>query len=274
MPRDQLYIKQTPNWNSQKTVTISGEINFPGTYPIYRGDTITALLKRAGGLTEYAEPAATVFLRESLRLREQEQLDRFKKQLERDVTSLSLEATQDLTGKTKDPSQANILLDQLNDSEAVGRLVIDLPAILASADTMQSDGTHFSENERNIELKDLDQLIIPPKNPEVTVLGEVQFPTSHTYVGGDDVFDYIESSGGYNRRSDDDRIYIIKASGRVAAVKNGWFFDRNTNIGPGDTIVVPYYIYSVGPMTYWTNISQILFQLSTTLAALNTVGVF
>ena len=83
--RDQLYIKQTPNWNERKSVTISGEVNFPGDYPIYRGDTITVLLERAGGLTEYAQPEASVFLRESLREREQQQLDRFRKRLELDV---------------------------------------------------------------------------------------------------------------------------------------------------------------------------------------------
>lgn len=278
-PRDQLYIKQTPNWNEQKTVSIRGEVNFPGTYPVYKGDTISALLSRAGGLTEYAEPSAAVFLRENLRVREQQQLDRFRKQLERDVSSLKLEATQDLSGAKQISSTGNLLLDQLNATEAVGRLVIDLPAILKSArfknaehDDMES--ANFASNERDIELKDLDQLIIPPKNPEVTVLGEVQFPTSHTYTKGLDVFDYIESSGGYNSRSDDNRIYVIKASGRVAAVKNGWVFNRNTKVGPGDTIVVPYDIYSVGPMTYWTNVSQILFQLATTVAALNTVGVF
>lgn len=276
--RDQLYIKQTPNWNQQKTVSIQGEVNFPGTYPIYKGDTITALLHRAGGLTEYAEPSATVFLRESLREREQRQLDRFKKQLERDVSSLKLEATQDLSGAKQISSSGDLLLDQLNATEAVGRLVIDLPAILNAAVTKQqhahSEAFRSSENELDIELKDLDRLIIPPKNPEVTVLGEVQFPTSHTFISGSDVFDYIESSGGYNSRSDDNRIYVIKASGRVAAVKNGWVFNRNADVGPGDTIVVPYYIYSVGPMTYWTNVSQILFQLATTAAALNSIGLF
>ena len=271
LPRDQLYIKQTPNWNEQKTVTIGGEVSFPGTYPIYKGDTITELLRRAGGLTEYADPAATVFLRENLRMREQQQLDRFKKQLERDVNSLKLESTQDLSGAKQISSAGNLLLDQLNTTQAVGRLVIDLPGILANnnyADSSRQSGVH------DIELKDLDRLIIPSKNPEVTVLGEVQFPTSHTYARRYDVFDYIASSGGYNSRSDDNRIYVIKASGRVAAVKNGWIFNSNTKVGPGDTIVVPYDIYSVGPMTYWTNVSQVLFQLATTVAALNTVGIF
>ncbi|MBV1871498.1 MAG: ATPase, partial [Gammaproteobacteria bacterium] len=89
-----------------------------------------------------------------------------------------------------------------------------------------------------------------------------------------DVFDYIDVSGGYTSRSDKKRIYVIKASGEVASVKNGWLLKRNSGVHPGDTIIVPYDTYATGPMTYWLNMSQILFQLSTTTAALNSIGVF
>jgi len=146
----------------------------------------------------------------------------------------------------------------------MGRLVIDLPRILNSE----------TKTETNIELKDGDKLMIPPKNLEVSVLGEIQFPTSHVYNKSKDVFDYINISGGYSPRADESRIYIIRANGQVAAVKNGWFMKANVKVGPGDTVIVPYDIYTVSPMVYWTSVSQILFQLATTAAALNTVGVF
>ncbi|OUS31484.1 hypothetical protein A9Q99_02640 [Gammaproteobacteria bacterium 45_16_T64] len=264
--RDQLYIKRIPNWNEKETVSIKGEVNFPGVYPIYKGDTVSDLVSRAGGLTDYAEPYAAVFLRDSLKKREQEQLQRFKKQLERDVAELKLEAAQDITGPKESAAVGGTLLSQLSDAEAMGRLVIDLPRILAeSNNTLRAF---------NIELKNKDQLIIPPKNPEVSVLGEIQFPTSHLYNRSSDVFDYIEISGGYSSRADESRIYIIRANGQVAAVDNGWFIKNNTEVGPGDTVIVPYDVYSVSPMVYWSGVSQILFQLATTVAALNTVGVF
>ncbi len=264
--RDQLYIKRIPNWNEKETVSIKGEVNFPGDYPIYKGDTISDLVARAGGLTDYAEPYAAIFLRESLRKREQEQLQRFRKQLERDVAELKFEAAQDATGQKASEALGGTLLSQLSDTKAMGRLVIDLPRILGSNDEQQPAF--------NIELKNNDQLVIPPKNPEVSVLGEIQFPTSHLYDQGSDVFDYIDISGGYSSRADDSRIYVIRSNGQVAAVKNGWFVTRNAHVGPGDTVIVPYDVYSVSPMVYWSSVSQILFQLATTAAALNTVGVF
>ncbi len=266
--RDQLYIKRIPNWNERETVSINGEVNFPGVYPIYKGDTLSKLVSRAGGLTEYAEPHAAIFLRDSLKRREQEQLQSFKRQLERDVAEFKLEAAQGASEKNPSEVLGGTLLSQLADAKAMGRLVIDLPRILE-----HNEDTRTSVI-LNVELKDKDQLFIPPKNLEVSVLGEIQFPTSHLHDKNSDVFDYIAISGGYSSRADDSRIYVIRANGQVAAVKNGWFVRRNTEVGPGDTVVVPYDIYSASPMVYWGGVSQILFQLATTVAALNTVGVF
>ena len=260
--RDQLFIKRIPNWNESERVTIQGEVNFPGAYPIHKGDTVLDLIQRAGGLNEYAEPKAAIFLREDLRKREQQQLARFKQQLKRDMANIKIDKAQQVQNKTDTSALGNDLLDDLAEVRATGRLVINLPEMLAS------------QSPERIELKNNDSLVIPARNSAITVLGEVQFSTSHLYQNKRDVFDYIDVSGGYSAKADKKHIYIIKASGEVASVKNGWFIKRNTGIAPGDTVVVPYDTYATGPMTYWLNMSQVMFQLATTTAALNSVGVF
>lgn len=260
--RDQLYIKRIPNWNERETATINGEVNFPGKYPIFKGDTVVDLIARAGGLTEFAEPNAAIFLREHLRQKEQEQLNRFQQQIQKDVTELKLEAARDLTGKQDAAALGGNLVDQLLTTRATGRLVIDLQRIL-----------HAKSNE-TIKLKNNDALVIPQKSSEITVLGEVQFPTSHLYSKNTNVYDYIYSSGGYTAKADKKRIYIIKANGRVAAVKKGWFARRSKSVAPGDTIIVPFDVDKVSGLTYWANISHILFNLSTTVAALKSIDVF
>src|SRR5690606_21477442 len=55
-PFDQLVIRQMPNWTDNESVTIGGEVNSPGTYSITKEDTLSSLIARAGGLTEYADP--------------------------------------------------------------------------------------------------------------------------------------------------------------------------------------------------------------------------
>jgi len=231
---------------------------------------LSDLVKRAGGLTDYANPDAAIFLRDALLKREQEQLARFKQQLERDLAALELEGMQAVSDQKNTEALGEAMLADLDAAKAQGRLVIDLPSILAR--DKNSDNQKHSVVD--LELKDKDRLIIPQKSHTVSVVGEIQFPTSHLYTKKNDVFDYIDISGGYSSRADKKHMYVIKANGQVASVKNGWLFKRNTKTAPGDTVVVPYDIYASSPMVKWTGISQILFQLATTVAALDAVGVF
>jgi protein involved in polysaccharide export with SLBB domain len=48
-PFDYLNIKEVPAWGELEQVTLRGEVKFPGTYPIWRGETLKALVERAGG---------------------------------------------------------------------------------------------------------------------------------------------------------------------------------------------------------------------------------
>ncbi|PCJ22121.1 MAG: hypothetical protein COB04_01325 [Gammaproteobacteria bacterium] len=258
--KDQLYIKKIPNWADKTTVSIEGEVRFPGTYPIFKGDTISDLLDRAGGFTPYANPNAAIFLRESLKKREAEQLDRYKARLERDLADMKLEKTNSSKNVDDEAAVAESLLSQLVETEAIGRLVIDLLRIVNGTD------------KDNIELKDKDVLVIPPHSLEVSVLGEIQFPVSHLHRENKDVYDYIRNSGGYTSKSDVKRIFIVKPNGSVKSVKKFFFIKTNSQVEPGDTVVVPYDTDSVSPMVHWSNISTILFQLASVAASLKTLG--
>ncbi|CBL44175.1 Polysaccharide biosynthesis protein [gamma proteobacterium HdN1] len=258
---DQLYIKRIPGWNEREYAEIDGEVNFPGRYPIFRGDTVGMLIARAGGLTKYADPNSTIFLRENLRRREEQQLAKFQKKLEADVAKMKLEAAKSKATSGDVERIGSSLLADLSTAQASGRLVIDVAAILNK------------KPNSDVTLQSGDRLVLPIKPQEVSVIGEVQFPTSHLYKQGLDVQDYINISGGFTSKSDEKHVYVIAANGQVRAVKKG-VFSLKGELGAGDTVVVPYDVESVSNMQYWLNTSQILFQLSTTAAALKTVGVF
>ncbi|HOL50417.1 MAG TPA: SLBB domain-containing protein, partial [bacterium] len=74
-PRDRIVIrsKQQP----VKTVTLSGEVKFPGQYVISSGETLSSVINRAGGFTSQAYLPATVFTRVSVRQREKQELEKF-----------------------------------------------------------------------------------------------------------------------------------------------------------------------------------------------------
>jgi len=63
-PYDNVMIMQQPNWELQRTVSISGEVKFPGTYALKtRDERLSDIIQRAGGFTSEAYPAGTVFHR-------------------------------------------------------------------------------------------------------------------------------------------------------------------------------------------------------------------
>lgn len=262
-PRDQLFIKKIPNWNEKEFAEIVGEVNFPGTYPIFPGDTIKTLIDRAGGMNERADPSASIFLREALKKREAEQIDKLKKQLESDLERMKLEATQNKSIDSQSVDKVgSSLLTEISGVAPTGRLVVDLPTILRGDSAI------------DIPLVKGDKLVIPRKSQEVMVVGEVQFPTSHVFNSTYGVFDYIGVSGGLSPKANEDYIYVIAANGAVKPTKKHWFRGNDPSINPGDTIVVPLDTYAVNPVTSWMNVSQILFNLSTTAAALKSVGAF
>ncbi|MGH8211556.1 MAG: SLBB domain-containing protein, partial [Steroidobacteraceae bacterium] len=74
-PFDILSVKEVSQWHTQESVTLAGEVRFPGRYDIKRGETLVSVMARAGGLTPFAFPEGSVFTREELKKREQEQMD-------------------------------------------------------------------------------------------------------------------------------------------------------------------------------------------------------
>jgi protein involved in polysaccharide export with SLBB domain len=155
------------------------------------------------------------------------------------------------------------LLSQLRDSEPTGRLVIDLPHLLESSDKTT-----------DLVLKDQDMLIIPQITQEVTVLGEVQYSTSHLIRDGLDRDDYIALSGGTTVNADKKRIYVVKANGSVQVGRGGskWFRSgTRTSIEPGDTIVVPLDVDRMPSLALWQTSTTIIYNLAIAAAAIGSL---
>jgi hypothetical protein len=51
-----------------------------------------------------------------------------------------------------------------------------------------------------------------------------------------------------------------------------WFFQARSRVEPGDSIVVPFEPERPDQLAIWTSVSQILFNISTTLLAIERVG--
>jgi polysaccharide biosynthesis/export protein len=260
-PYDSLSIKEVPEWSSQGHVMLVGQVRYPGRYSIRQGETLRSVVNRAGGLTEYAFAEGSIFTREELKEREQKQLDMLADRLQNDLVTLALQgaaANQSQAGTALTVGQS--LLAQVRASEAVGRLVIDLPRALRSTEVWGAD----------VVLRDGDRLIVPKFQQEVTVIGEVQTATSHLYRPELAREDYVSLSGGLTRRADYDRIYVVRANGAVISSERGrWFSRAAVEIKPGDTIVVPLDTERMPALPFWQAVTSIIYNLAISAAAVN-----
>ena len=116
-----------------------------------------------------------------------------------------------------------------------------------------------------------DALYIPRLAQEVMVLGEVQNATSHLYRADLSRDDYIRLSGGVTQRADTARTFVVRADGSVAAGESGRWFSRGAprNVQQGDTIVVPIDAERMRPLTMWTAITTIMYNIALSVAAVN-----
>ncbi|MGO2511219.1 SLBB domain-containing protein [Marinomonas polaris] len=252
--QDHLMVKSQPSWQEGMDVELQGEFVFPGTYTFRRGETIKDVIERAGGFTEFAYPSGAVFSRERLKRQEAERLKFLNAQLKQEISAMSLRRQ---GSSVSDPAQAIAIVDQLDKAEPVGRLVVDLNYAVKG------------DKLANLMLEKGDKLFVPALNPVVSIVGEVQFSSNHTFNPNLTVEDYITSAGGTKRQADTDRIYIVKANGSVELPNNSFWFSRDYDpLEPGDTIIVPINTDYLDGLSTLSTATQILYQIGVAWSAI------
>ncbi|BEU02745.1 OtnA protein [Agarivorans sp. OAG1] len=249
--RDRLNVLAVPNLRKQRTVSLQGEVRFPGTYVIKRGETLGDVIARAGGLTEYAHQDGAVFTREALRLREQSQIDAYAESIRQEVAKKSLRQTGPGSfTSSSSPTEQLALIQEMSGTKALGRMVVDLPSIL------------LGDSAKDFMLEDEDMLYVPQYRNTVTIMGEVQISTSYLLDEAYSFKDYINFAGGAKKQADEDRIFVVRANGSVYKPESGFWFKNNKQpLQPGDTIVVPIDTDYRDALSTWTAATQILYQI-------------
>lgn len=251
--RDRLNVFAVPQWDLDRSIELSGEVRFPGVYAIQQGEMLSDVIKRAGGITSNAFVEGPLFTREQIRERETQQLKKLTEQLRSDIAAKSLSSE---TVRIA-PEDAITMINEIEKVKPVGRLVINLPMVLAgdpAADLAVEDG---------------DKLHIPRINSTISIVGEVQHPSSHRFASNLMLDDYLKLAGGFRKRADKDRVYVIRADGSVMVPESSWFSVSKNHLKAGDTIVAPLDTEYRDNLSLWTQVTQIFYQSAVALAALN-----
>ncbi|NPA45285.1 MAG: hypothetical protein GXO49_07115 [Chlorobi bacterium] len=265
MPYDEISIKGIPNWNERKTVTIKGEVKYPGVYVIKTGDRLADVIKRAGGFTEQAYLYGTVFTRESVRKMQEQRLKSMIYKLKKKIAIISASAK----GAGEQSMDAKNLMEAIDN---VAQQAEKLKPIGRVAIKLEYNLTEFAKSPYNITLENNDTLYIPSKKDSVIVMGEVLTPTAFVYTT-DSSLKYIKQAGGRTTLADD-VYFVVHANGFTQKGEFGTWFDDDIKIKPGDAITVPINIKTSTWYSIARDVSSILYQLAITAASLKTVGAF
>ena len=236
--------------NDLISVNISGAIEFPGSYTLKSDSTLEDLYRLVGTFKEEAFLDGVVLTREAIR-------DRQLKAIETAEAALNQSLLSSIQ-RGEDPGIIESLsaLAKSIEPENLGRIAGDFSPISAN----------------EIILFDGDMIIIPKKSNVVNIIGAVLNPIAFEYSKKMTIESAIKSSGGYQSYADKKRVFIIKANGLVEKPGRN-VFAGNSNLEPGDTIVVPRKIDITNPiLRNLTPVTQILSDLAFSAAAIDNLS--
>ena len=263
---DEVTIFRIPNWYDKQSITITGQVKFPGTYTFNSGNRLSDILTRVGGYTDNAFLYGASFERESVKKLQQQALRDAMIRLKKKLAIMDDKPSEAGEGNADKESLAetlDMLSEQGDRLSPLGRVTINLPHDINVLKSSTSD----------IVLKDGDRLNIPTSIDTIMVVGEVMSPTAVIYDNdNDNVMSYITRVGGFTPIADDDHIYVVHANGEAEKVDGDLFYSSQASVRPGDVIVVPQVLVTSTGMKVAKDIASILYQFAITAASLKTVG--
>lgn len=204
MPYDLVQVRKSPSYSPQQTVTINGQVLFPGNYVIEtRNERISDVVKRAGGVLESAYVKGA-YLR---RLRTADQ---------REIRNETMRLA-----RSHNQSEDSIIIDQ---SALSGRYYVGIDFQKA----IENPGCT-----EDFVLQEGDIIFVPEEQSTVSITGDVLFPNTVVYVPGKKLKYYIEQAGGYGDRAKKNSTYVVYMNGSLAKGTS------NVRIDPGCQIIVP-----------------------------------
>lgn len=238
---DVLTIHQISGWNDiGSTVTLKGEVNYPGPYGIQEGERLSSVLKRAGGFRPTAYPAGAVLVRDQVKEIEDKSRIELIHQIETTPAGAklapSVSAQDDAATLQLLVAQQKEVVARLRSQTATGRLVIKITADIARWEGTPAD----------IELRRGDVLTIPKKPGFVLVSGQVYNASAITFVPGKTAGWYLKRAGGSTEGGNVKEVLVIRANGLVVGRRSGEWYDPGvleTKLEPGDVVVVPQKVF-------------------------------
>ena len=185
-PYDQVFVRRSPGYTPKVNVSITGEVEFEGSYALNeRNERLSDLIARAGGLTGFA------YLKGA----------RLERQLSDEEYLQAKELLTMVASNNQISGNDSIIIPAVSRTYTVA---IDLEKIMSnphsSLDPVLQDG---------------DAVIIPQLMTTVQVTGSVRKPNAVVYNPDMKLKDYISEAGGYAERARKSGTFILYPNGHI-----------------------------------------------------------
>jgi polysaccharide export outer membrane protein len=233
-PGDRIVVRTRVDLREDYRVTITGEVRYPGTYPITKERThLSEAIKSAGGFTQFADLKSAEVYRRS-------------------TTPGQLAIEQILSARGGVPPEDSLYYSIETNLRLEKEIVsVDFERLFIQKDTTQ-----------DIILQSEDFVSIPSLKKTVYVFGQVVSPGHVPFSPRERVSYYVQKAGGFTDRARTGDVKIIKARTKQ------WLDPDETTIDDGDYVWVPKEIER--PFIYY---STIISHMATILSAVVGIAV-
>lgn len=207
-PYDVVTVRSYLSAEFKGTITISGEVRFPGDYEmVNKNENILSMIRRAGGLTEGAYVKGARLYRR-VKLAEKEKLIKMQQAM----------------AQSEDTTKALSMLD-FDTYELVS---IDLANIVSNPNSYL-----------DLKVQDGDEIVVPGRFQTVRVSGQVLNPVSLTWSKKRSARRFINWAGGFSTRAKKSKTYVIYPDGHAESTGHFLFFKNYPSVEAGCEVVVP-----------------------------------
>ena len=233
-PFDQIFVRSNPDFEPVINVKILGEVKYPGTYSVLRkNEKISSLIKRSGGLTEYAYLDGVKLYRKFEVLKDND--DDKEMNISDDLKNSIL----------KDPQSASIYADELEkrsldffeqeSKNTKKEINLDMVYLNLEKALKSNDSKH------NLVLNEGDSIVIPKTMDVVHITGELMNlqgnSISAPYFNSKRANYYVKNfAGGFSRVNDRSNTVVVYPNGIAKKSKNFLLFKISPKVTKGSTI--------------------------------------
>ena len=263
-PFDHIFIRRSPGFEREQIISIQGEVVYPGQFAIASAnERISDVIKRAGGLTQFAYPKGATLVRRTVYFKgptdeelKEASLREIKENLNPE-TNRNINEAEELLYERIDQKLTQKEQEKLIEEREQERMKLFESSYMN--DTLFRDSTL---NKARIKEQDLvgidlekimknpgsdddlfllegDVIQIPKQLQTVRMVGEVLLPTTSRFDKKNSLKNYISKAGGFTEDARKSKTYVVYANGDAKRTHNYLGFNIYPELEPGAEIVVP-----------------------------------